>query len=163
VKPKILFKVFLFIIATLYGSTLQAVDLSWWSDDKLLSLTAVPSYDPNTNLLTSANVTLLDYTLGISNAYPVFNFIFVPPSATSLSQNVLKLSNTTANGSMSFSSLKSSTISTFLIIDLYYGTDTVQARRVEGSVLEIPLKQLDVSSKQSASSSSINASSLKAL
>ncbi len=158
-KSKILFKVFLFIIAALYGSILQAKDLSWWTDDKLLSLTAVPSYDPNTHLLTSATVTLSDYTLKAPYIYPAFTFIFVPPSAISLSQDVLKPSTATANGSMRYSSLQSSAISTFLIIDLYYGADIVQTRHVEGSVLEIPLKQVDISSKQSASYSS---ASLKA-
>ena len=144
------FKILVFSFFTLLGSVLQAQDYTWSSSDKMVSLTAVPAYDPETNLLTTVVVTLSDYTIGAAAKPPTekpytypppsFTFLFKPSSADSKEQIVKKVKdNSTVNGTMKFRSLKSSSTSTFLFINLTYGVETIQTRSVQGSVIQIPL------------------------
>jgi hypothetical protein len=140
----------LFVCLAFYGIVLQAQDYTATSGDNLVSLTAVPAYDPNSHLLTSVVVTLSDYTVGAAAVppnlqpyvYPApnFTFPFAPPAANSPAQKVTPVAgSSTVSGSMDFRPLKSSSTSTFLYVDLYYGVDTIQTRHWMGSTLEIPL------------------------
>lgn len=145
-----LLKIGLLAFLTLYCSFLRADDYKWASDDQLLSLVAVPVYDQQSHALTSVVVTFSDYTVGASAkppkkdpyVYPApqFTFPFTPPSAASPQQNVAAVpGSSTVNGTMEFRPLQSSKTSTFLFVNLLYGTDIVQTRSAQGSVLEVPL------------------------
>lgn len=149
-KPQISLKILLLVFSALYGAVSQAQDYTWASEDKLLSLVAVPAYDPQSHALTSVVVTLSDYTVGaaavppttVPYVYPapLFTFPFVPPSATSPKQTVVPvIGSSTVNGTMEFRPLQSSKTSTFLYINLTYGVDVIQTRNAQGSVLQIPL------------------------
>ncbi|MCH9638947.1 MAG: hypothetical protein K0U40_05585 [Betaproteobacteria bacterium] len=143
-KPKILLKLLLLVLFALYGVVAQAQDNTWASDDKLVSLVAVPVYDPQSQALTSVVVTLSDYTVGAAAipptaapyVYPAFTFPFKASSAISPKQSVVpKTGSSTVTGTMEFISLKSSSTSTFLFINLTYGA----GKTAEGSVLKISL------------------------
>ena len=142
-KPLTSLKITLFAFFALYGSVLFAQDYTWTSADELVSITAVPAYDPQTQVLTNVVVTLSDKTLEAATPYvypaPLFTYT-VADIAAKKKQTVTPVDKfSTVNGTMWIQPLQSSPASTFLLIDLFYGVDVVQARHATGSILEIPL------------------------
>jgi hypothetical protein len=142
----------------------QAADLAWTSDDNQLSITVKPNYDPNSHSLTQAIVTLTDNSLVKINSsisekpyvYPPFIFIFTPLNpGNSPSQSVAAIAGeATANGSLEFRTLESSHTDSFLFINFYYGTETVQTKSAQGSIIKIPLTD-----SSGTNSSDVNVSS----
>jgi hypothetical protein len=144
-KPQTPLKILLFVFFALYGAVLYAQDYTWATDDKLESITAIPTYDPQTKALVSVAVTLSDYTVGAAAnppsttpyVYPTFTYTVADITLSTEKTVTRQPELSTVNGTMKFLPLQSG--STFLYVDLLYGVDVVQTRHAVGSIIQIPL------------------------
>ncbi|MGZ5006493.1 MAG: hypothetical protein ACXWFI_01155 [Methylobacter sp.] len=146
-KPQTPVKLLLFAVFMLCGASLYAQDYIWATENKLERITAVPAYDPQTKALVSVNVTLADYTVAKAAnppsttpyTYPSFVYTAAEIAAGTEKTVAPQSGLSTVNGTMEFRSLPSSSTSTFLYVDLFYGVDVVQTQHTVGSIIEIPL------------------------
>jgi hypothetical protein len=146
-KTRLSPRALIFVLIALYAAELRAQDYTWWSGDDLIKISATPTYAGQAPFgVLSASVVVYDYTVGKSKSppndepyvYPPVVFPFAYPDVNSPQQIVAQVPDqATVNGTMEFRQLSSPDF-TYLYVDLSYGVDTVQTRRVNGSILEVP-------------------------